>query len=243
MGYDIGTVIRSLGDMVIPRVCVVCGEPLAMHERHICIECLSDMPYTRFCEREHNGMADKFNARIVAADEEGYCRAVALFYYNADSPYRHVTPHIKYGGGVDAGGFFGRMLGESISGCRFLEDVDCVVPVPLHWRRRMSRGYNQAELIASAVSRHLSVPMCPRLLKRVRHTRSQTMVPVAAKYDNVRGVFRVSSMPCRPPRHILLVDDVFTTGSTLAACHDALRLRYDSSTRISAATLAFVSGG
>lgn len=226
--------------MVAPRMCVVCGEPLAMRERYICVECLADMPYTRFWEVEHNGMADKFNARIEPSPEEPYCSAVALFDYNAASPYRHITPHLKYGGGLESGKFFGRLLGCRIANCPYLGGIDCIVPVPLHWRRRLSRGYNQAEVIASAVSESLGAPVRGGLLKRVRYSRSQTTVGVEGKSANVRDAFSASqTVPA--PAHILIVDDVFTTGSTLAACHGALREVFDSSTRISVATLAYVS--
>lgn len=226
--------------MVAPRVCVVCGEPLVLHERYICVECLADMPYTRFWEMERNEMADKLNARIEPAREEPYCSAVALFDYNAASSYRHITPHLKYGGGLASGRFFGRLLGHRIASCPYLGGIDCIVPVPLHWRRRLSRGYNQAGVIASAVSESLGVPVRGGLLRRARYSRSQTAVGVEGKSANVRGAFRAS--PAVPaPAHILVVDDVFTTGSTLAACHSALRDVFDSSTRISVATLAYVS--
>lgn len=226
--------------MVIPRVCAVCGEPLMMHERYICIECLADMPLTHFWESERNEMADKFNGLLTAAAEEPYCCAAALFDYNEASPYRHITPHLKYGGGVDSGRFFGSMLGERLSGCAFAQDVDCIVPVPLHWRRRMTRGYNQAEIIASSLVRYLPGTLHPEMLRRVRYSKSQTMIGVSGKCANVVGAFKaVPSV--RYPRHILLVDDVFTTGATLAACHAALRKVYDSSTKISAVTLAYVA--
>jgi len=200
------------------------------------------MPQTRFWTIDHNLMADRFNASLTAAPEEPYCYALALFNYNSESGWRHVTPALKYRGDLSSGRYFARMLAARVAQCPWLADVDCVVPVPLHWRRRLARGYNQAAVIAEAVAAQLGVPLDARVLRRVRYARSQTRTGVAAKRSNVTGAFRVREgyHPTPEPRHVLLVDDVFTTGATLGACHDALREIFSSDVRISAATLAFV---
>lgn len=122
--------------------------------------------------------------------------------------------------------------------------VDLIVPVPLHWTRMFRRGYNQAEVIARTVALHFpGARVDTGLLVRKRHTVSQTKLSVEAKYSNVRGAFTVRKSRLKSPpatRHILLIDDVFTTGATLAACHEALRSVYGQTVRISAATLAAV---
>ena len=228
------TSLSAIADLAMPRVCVVCGTPLIPQENHICMNCLADMPLTHFERMSHNPMADRFNSKI---SETGYCNAAALYYYREDAGYKNISQALKYHRNFSAGEFFGSMLGERLATSALFEDVDLVIPVPLHWTRKWKRGYNQAEIIASAVSRTLGCTMDSRSLTRIRRTSSQTKLSGRDKDTNVASAFR-----CRPltAGHILLIDDVLTSGSTLAACHAAIRPACTASTRISAATLAFV---
>lgn len=240
-GLDLKTSLSALLDLVLPRVCVVCGRALLPRERHLCTECLSDLPETRYAPLGHNPMADRFNARIDPEEYEPYAYATALFHYRAESGYRKIPQALKYHRNFAAGRAFARMLGERLSASPLYADVDLVVPVPLHWTRHARRGYNQAALIAREVARSLSAPRAERLLRRCRRTRSQTRLSVAEKAVNVSGAFALRRhRPLPAVRHILLIDDVFTTGATLAACHRALRQAYGPQVRISVATLAAV---
>lgn len=135
----------------------------------------------------------------------------------------------------------GRMLGEMMKSSYVFSDVDAVIPVPLHWRRKWKRGYNQAETIAAGVASILEVPLRNDLLKRIRHTTTQTQMEIAEKAANVHDAFK--AFPSGELKHILIIDDVFTTGSTLYACYAALRSVYLPPVRISIAVLGFVSGG
>lgn len=243
--------IKALADMILPRACVACGEKLLLYEKHICLHCLADLPLTHFWERTHNPMADKFNAAIQAdlKEYERYAFAAALFFFSSDAPYRHILYNIKYEGRVDIGRHFGKMLGTRLVSSEAFRDVDRVMPVPLHWVRRWRRGYNQAEVIAREVAAQLGAPLDCRTLVRRRRTRTQTKLDVQGKAANVAGAFEVrgrkereslsGSQPTES-RHILLIDDVFTTGSTLMACFTALRTVFPPSVRISVATLGFV---
>ena len=225
-------------DLVMPRVCVICGRELSVDERTACGECLADIPRTYFWLRERNPMADRFNASIGNDGcYEPYCRAAALFFYSGESLYSNITKSLKYHRCFNSGEYFGTMLGRLLAGSTYFEGVDLVVPVPLHWTRRFKRGYNQAEIIASAIAKALGAPMGASVLKRSRRTVTQTHISRAAKAENLRGAFSPGVLPQVAPHHILLVDDVFTTGATLAECHRALRQVYGPSIRISAATL------
>ena len=239
-GLDLKTSLSALLDLVLPRVCLVCGRPLLPQERHLCTECLSDLPETRYATLGHNPMADRFNARIDPEEYEPYAYAAALFHYRAESGYKIIPQALKYHRDFAAGRHFARMLGTRLAASPLYADVDLVVPVPLHWTRYWRRGYNQAAVIAREVAHALDTPCRPRLLRRCRRTRSQTRLSVAAKAANVSGAFVLR--PSTPPsaHHILLIDDVFTTGATLAACHKALRRHYGPQVRISVATLAAV---
>ena len=156
---------------------------------------------------------------------EPYQRAAALIYYRAESGYSAIPRALKYRRDFAAGRHFAAMLGRRLAGSPLFEDVDLVVPVPLHWMRRWRRGYNQAEIIAREVAGVLGVPSDAKLLRRTRHTESQTHLDASGRVRNVAGAFKVRHIPLKKPapRHILLVDDVFTTGATVAACERAIR--------------------
>ena len=152
---------------------------------------------------------------------------------------------IKYNGNISAGRYFGKMLGRRLARSELYKDVDMVIPVPLHWTRRWKRGYNQAEVLASGVAEIFKIPLKADILKRRRRTQTQTKMSIENKSRNVSGAFSISDeyIPQRDIRHILLIDDVFTTGSTLMACFTALRSVFPPGVRISVATLGFVGGG
>ena len=241
---------RALADLLLPRVCLVCGRKLGLHEEHICLYCLADMPLTHFWERIHNSMADKVNGLIqellclkLAPDgfgaREPYAYACALFYFQSESDYRHILYSIKYKGNTIAGEYFGKMLGRKMTGAEHFRDVDVVIPVPLHWTRKWSRGYNQAECIARTLAAELGTDLRTDILFRRRKTTTQTKLSIEQKSKNVHGAFEAIQQEATP-NHILLVDDVFTTGSTLMACHTALRTVFPPSVRISVTTLGYV---
>lgn len=254
--------LKAVLDLLVPRRCIVCESALASSEKHLCRECLDDIPHTYYWLRKFNPMADRFNALIQedaeqhSAHQDGqlssrridYSFAVALFFYCAESGYRRIPYQIKYHGDIPAGRFFGRMLGEKVAFAEHFADVDTVIPVPLHWVRQWRRGYNQAEVIAREVAIALGAELRTDILERRRRTHTQTKLTIEGKAANVKGAFRVKSCNSNKTdasalsdlKHLLIVDDVFTTGSTLYACYSALRAVLPPSVRISVATLAFV---
>jgi len=247
---DVGikTYLAAIADLALPRVCIVCGRDLMPGEKHLCLPCLADLPETHFAAMSHNPMADCLNDRIEAhrsrlglEGREEYSLAAALFYYRYGAGYRRITQELKYLRNIGAGRWFAGMLGSRLKASPLFSDIDAVIPVPLHWTRRWTRGYNQAEIIARELSRALNANCLPDALVRRRRTRTQTMLKGEEKAANVSGAFAVNSGRILSGfHHILLVDDVFTTGATLSECHIALRSELGDSVRISVATLAFV---
>lgn len=241
---NIGRAVKAAADILLPRVCMVCGRKLLVDESFMCIYCSADLPLTHFWQMQHNPMADRFNAKIQEHIDEfvsvGYAPALALFHFQHDNGYRHIPYELKYKGNIPAGKYFAGMLADKIADCAWLQDIDAVIPVPLHWLRRLKRGYNQSEVIGSVIARRLLVPLRTDILLRNRRTKTQTKLTVAQKAANVHGAFSVNPRTKMPAlRHILIVDDVFTTGSTLCECYRPLRHAFPEA-KISVATLAFV---
>lgn len=202
----------------------------------------------------------------ISSTRTDYAYAAALFFYRAESGYSQITRQLKYHGDIPAGRLFGQMLGKNIASAEHFADVDAVIPVPLHWTRKWSRGYNQAEVIAREVASILGAELRTDILQRSRRTRTQTKLSIEGKAANVHGAFVVQEnifgcfknknsgrssshnklnkkADCSDLtnlKHLLLIDDVFTTGSTLHACYQALRSIFPPEVRISIATLAFV---
>ena len=251
--------VVAVGDIFMPRECAACGRKLLLREKHLCIWCQADLPFTFFWQSQRNPMSEKFNWLISQSITNspnystegilGGVRAAALFFY-VDG-YKKLSQKLKYNADISEGRLFSRMLGERLSGSELFRDVDLVVPVPLHWTRMLKRGYNQAEVIATELSKCLNARVEPNLLRRIKHTKTQTKLSIEQKADNVAGAFDVCTKILEKnfrsnsmsPHHILIVDDVFTTGSTLLGCWLPLRKALSSfsgTCLVSVATLAFV---
>ncbi len=172
-----------------------------------------------------------------------YSYATALFFYTNDSNYFKITPAIKYKGQLKAGEYFGRMLGTKLKE-GWGKDIDVVIPVPLHWKRMRNRGYNQAEIIAQGFAKAHGAVLCLDLLVRSKYTESQTKLAGEEKLKNVQNAFSINKKSRIVTEnnilHIVLIDDVFTSGSTMAACYFTLRQHFPPTVRISVATLGFV---
>lgn len=235
--------MKELSELLMPRECLVCGRKLGSHEQHLCIWCAADVPQTFYWERTHNPMADEFNAILERQRRPGvsmrYAWASALLFYHHENPYKMIPRAVKYCHNLSAGQFFAQQLGRKMAAFPHWADVDTVIPVPLHWTRQWRRGYNQAEVIAACLARALGARLRTDILYRSRSTHTQTRLDAEDRLKNVMGVFRVRKRPLNAA-HVLVVDDTFTTGATLAACYMALRQALGPEVRISVTTLSVV---
>ena len=228
--------LAGLRDLFFVRECVVCGAVLDSGERHLCRSCLDDIPLTYFWSYSENGAMETVGGRCHVYN------AAALFFYRHNSGYCEIVRRFKYGGDTALGLWAAHLLGDCLAKGGLYAGVQAVVPVPLHWRKRFIRGFNQAEIVARGVARRLGdLPVAPDLLRRRRYTATQTRKGAEQRGSNVSGAFALNKREAERlrsagVRHILLVDDVVTTGATISECVRLL----ESFFTVSCAALGFV---
>ena len=237
---------RAVADLLFPRCCEVCGRELLLYERYLCLGCLAEMPLTYYWLYRDNP------AEVVFWGRSYVDRVWSLFFYTQS--YRNLVHSLKYKSNVPIGLWLGAMLGEKID-----EPVDYIIPVPLHWRKKLKRGYNQSEIIAKGVvdgikrrissnrsaqsEKVLQMPIIiTDLLVRRSFTKTQTHKDRQERWHNVSAAFSINEAALKKynlrGRKALIIDDVLTTGATLEAC--ASLLVEQLGCRVSIATLAYV---
>ena len=222
---------RDVASLLFPVRCAVCGEPLATGERTLCTLCRATAPLTGYWREADNPVVRKFWGLIPVEQASGF-----LFFAHA-SGWRRLIHGFKYRGAWRTARAMGAWYGHHLRECGLYGDVACVVPLPLHPFKRCRRGYNQSEYIAEGIASQLGVPVERHSVFRKRNTASQALKPRYERAGNVEGAFAVRHPERLAGRHILLVDDVMTTGSTLLSCAAEI-LRAVPDCRISVAALA-----
>ncbi|MDD4777553.1 MAG: ComF family protein [Fermentimonas sp.] len=224
--------LRNLLHFFLPDVCVVCERELLEGETGVCLNCLYKLPKTNNFKERDNRAEILMEGRIPFERIAGYC------VYSKGGILQPLIHNLKYYHRKEIGLLLGRMFGEDLAGSEFIKPVDLIVPVPLHPKKKKSRGYNQAEIIALGISESTSVPLSTDNLVRVVHNPTQTKQTKTERWENVKGIFDVVDEHIYEQKHILLVDDVITTGSTIEAC--GVALQKCSNIKISIATIGEV---
>lgn len=207
-----GLNLFSLVDLFLPRICPGCGENLSRGEEELCVTCLATLPETGFCGKSENPVNRKFVGRFK------FEYAAACYYFHKSSIVQHIIHRFKYKNSRKTALFMGRQMGAILKDTRIAEAIDAIVPVPLHPRKERKRGYNQSELLGNGISEVLEIPVYSTLLKRISYTQTQTKLNAVQRWQNVKDVFRISIKNKCTDMHLLLVDDVVTSGATLEAC-------------------------
>ncbi len=205
-------------DFISPRQCMVCGERLSPTERSLCSSCLLHLPRTVFqFTPTDNPMAQLFWKLIPIQ------RAAALIYYEPRSEVAQLVYQLKYGDRPDIGEDMGRLMAKEMQLAGFFDDIDLLLPVPLSRRRQHQRGYNQSECLARGVSDVIGLPVVTKSLRRRHFVKSQTQLSRQERQQNVADMFELRDGRQLEGHHVLLIDDICTTGATLTACAEAIK--------------------
>ena len=210
------TWLKNLWDdffsLLFPRICYGCGSHLVKNEKLICTECYVVIPRTNFHTKKDNPVAQAFWGRCKIES------AAAFSFFNKGSRIRKLIHSLKYKGVKEVGYELGRIYGLSLKSSDFLDGIDFIVPVPLHKSKERTRGFNQSEIIAAGISEATGLPLVANAIKRQRATSTQTKRSRMERWENVEGIFALKNSDLLAGKHILLVDDVITTGATIEAC-------------------------
>lgn len=223
--------VSDVLELLFPSLCVTCGERLLSQEKHVCFDCWNDLPVTNFHNESENKVAQLFWGRVQLEN------ATSFFSYKKGSRYQHLIHYIKYKGLKELGYITGQRFGAVLKESETFSSVDIVIPVPLHPKKEKSRGYNQCDWIARGIGGSLQKEVSSDNLYRKIFTSTQTRKGRFERWQNVEGIFGLHRPEELAGKHVLLVDDVVTTGSTLEAC--TFQLLQLSDTKVSIATLAF----
>ena len=222
---------HDIASLLFPPRCVVCGEPLVRGERTVCTLCRAMAPLTGYWREADNPVVRKCWGMVPVEQASGF-----LFFVHA-SGWRRLIHGFKYRGAWRTARAMGEWYGHYLRESGLYADVEVVVPLPLHPFKRCRRGYNQSEYIAEGIAAQLGVPVDRGCVRRTRNTASQALKPRRERAGNVENAFAVRRPERLAGRHVLLVDDVMTTGATLLSCASAI-LHAAPGCRISIAALA-----
>jgi len=211
--YDLWEDFISL---LFPRKCYACGSHLVRNESLICTECYVVIPRTNYHTLTDNPVAQLFWGRCMIE------KAAAFSYYNKGSRIRKLIHNLKYKGIRELGYELGRIYGLSLDSSGFMDDIDLIIPVPLHPEKKQIRGYNQSEIISFGIADAAHLPVEVNSLVRTIVSATQTKRSRYERWTNVEGIFEIIDPQAIMRKHVLLVDDVITTGSTIESCVNEL---------------------
>lgn len=223
---------QRLLDLIAPRLCVVCGRRLAPSERVICAVCNLHLPRTGYQLSAYDNPMARLFWGIIPVE-----RVAALFFYEAGSRTSNILYDLKYHDRPEIGREMGRLMAREFMEDGFFEGIDLIVPLPLARKRQRQRGYNQSMELARGISEVTGLPIYNQIVRRASFVKSQTQMRRQERQENVEGAFELKDPASVHGRHVLLVDDVITTGATMTAC--ARELLKAGDVRLSLLSLGF----
>ena len=225
------TFARDLLHLFFPHYCEGCGNDNVEDNQFLCLQCLAKLPETNFFKAPGNPVEKTFYGRLPVH------AAGAAYYFTKDSLIQHLVTELKYKNKRDLGIYLGRLTALQLAQSDRFSDIAVIIPLPLNDKRLQERGYNQAALIAEGISSVLDIPVSTKAVKRKLFTETQTKKDRVSRWQGMQNVFEVSHLKALEGKHVLLVDDIVTTGATLEACGSAVL--QVTGTKLSIATVAW----
>jgi ComF family protein len=221
----------DLSHLLFPQVCPGCGEELNESNQLVCLRCYHKLPETHFYNFSGNPIEKIFWGRVPIF------AASCHYYFNKQSILQKIIHQFKYEGKRKVGEYFGKQMADALLQSDRFTTLDALVPLPLYARRQKERGYNQALVLCESIAERMKLPVLSNVMKRISATTTQTRKSRIDRWKNMEGKFQLVNMDLLKNKHVLLVDDIITTGATLDACASELLLAQN--IRISIAALAF----
>jgi ComF family protein len=227
--------INDFLSLIYPRRCEACGGHLMGHEAFICTYCKLNLPKSGYHHHPNNRLAMALGGRIPLQ------HAMSFYLFEKSGRVQKLIHAVKYQEQKELGAFLGKLYAEELLKNEALQGIDLVLPIPLHRKKLKARGFNQSEWFAKGLSEGLSRQMDSVSLVRVTETSTQTKKKKYQRWENVEGIFELKDSESLKNKHVLLVDDVITTGATLEAAW--LALKHVEGIRLSVASIAFAAQG
>ena len=216
-------------NLLFPKVCAGCKQQLLKQEDVLCTECIHSLPIASFHKTGNSVLKDKFYGRFLLQN------ATALAYFQKRGLTQQLLHNLKYRGRKEISSFFGKWLGAELSEIDCYKEIDLVIPVPLHKQKLKKRGFNQVEGFGNEIAKALDVPYRDDVLIKISKSGSQVFKTRILRFE-AEEVFSIQNLEAINNKHVLLVDDIITTGATLEKC--ALQLLKGENVSISIATIA-----
>jgi ComF family protein len=223
--------LADFAALLFPELCPACQASLVAGEHILCSDCRFNLPFTNFHQQPANIVAQQFWGKINIE------AAYALYYFHKGGKIQNLMHHFKYKGMLQIGNLLGSIAGAQLASNNVFNTADVIIPVPLHKRRLRERGYNQSACFAYGLAEKLNAVVDEHSLVRTVATKTQTQRSRFARFENMQNVFAVKDPAALEGKHVLLVDDIVTTGSTLEAC--GAELLKVAGLKLSIATIAY----
>ena len=225
---------EALLHLFFPHTCAGCGTDVLSSRQQLCASCIHALPQTHFVTHANNPVEQSFWGRLPLR------AAAAVYYETKGSLLQRIIYACKYGGNKELGLALGRLMGTALNNSNRFGKIDALVPLPLHPKKERKRGFNQSLLLCHGISEETGIPVLKNAVRRNTPTQSQTRKNREQRWENMKDRFEITRATALQHKHLLLVDDVTTTGATIEACGRAL-LQADE-VSLSVLTLAYAGG-